>query len=241
VVPHLRCRRCEAERPVVCARCGATRVRALRLGVTRLAEDLQALAGVPVAEVWGPARPGQDDDAVRRAAVVVGTEAALHRAGHADVVVFLEFDAELLAPRFRAGEQALGLLARAARLVAGAAGGRRGERAPGRVVVQTRQPRHPVLEAAVAADPGVLAGAEMELRTALDLPPCSALAVVSGVAADAYGTALREGAPAGVQVTGPVDGTWSVRAPDHAALCDLLAAVPRPAGRLRVEVDPVRA
>jgi len=241
VVPHLRCRRCEGERPVVCARCGATRVRALRLGVTRLAEDLQALAGVPVAEVWGPPRPGQDDDAVRRAALVVGTEAALHRAGPADVVVFLEFDAELLAPRFRAGEQALGLLARAARLVAGAAGGRAGERAPGRVVVQTRQLSHPVLEAAVAADPGVLAGAEMELRTALDLPPCSALAVVSGAAADAYGTALRAAAPPGVQVTGPADGTWSVRAPDHAALCELLASVPRPTGRLRVEVDPVRA
>jgi primosomal protein N' (replication factor Y) len=42
-------------------------------------------------------------------------------------------------------------------------------------------------------------------------------------------------------VRGPLDGTWSVRAPDHAALCDLLAAVPRPPGRLRVEVDPVRS
>jgi hypothetical protein len=32
---------------------------------------------------------------------------------------------------------------------------------------------------------------------------------------------------------------YLVQAPDHDALCDLLAAVPRPAGRgLRVSVDP---
>jgi len=31
---------------------------------------------------------------------------------------------------------------------------------------------------------------------------------------------------------------WVVRAPDHRMLCDALAAVPRPAGRLRIEVDP---
>ena len=73
----------------------------------------------PVAEVWGPAaadggerRPGPPS-----ARVVVGTEAALHRVRDADAVVFLEFDSELLAPRFRAAEQALALLARAARLV----------------------------------------------------------------------------------------------------------------------------
>ncbi len=240
-VPRLRCRRCGRERPVVCARCGATRTRALRLGVSRVREELQALAGVPVAEVWGPAPPGGTDAEVRSAAVVVGTEAALHRVPGANAAAFLEFDSELLAPRFRAAEQALGLLARAARLVAGRAEGPPGRRAPGRVLVQTRQPRHPVLEAAVAADPGVLAAAELEVRRALDLPPCSALAVVSGAGGDAYGAALRSAAPDRVQVSGPVDGVWSVRAPDHDTLCDLLASVPRPAGRLRVEVDPVRA
>ena len=35
----------------------------------------------------------------------------------ADAVAFLDFDQELLAPRYRAAEQALALLARAARLV----------------------------------------------------------------------------------------------------------------------------
>lgn len=238
----LRCRRCGKERPVVCARCGATRMKALRLGVTRVREELQALAGVEVAEVWGPAPADEsEEERIGRARVVVGTEAALHRVPGADTVAFLEFDSELLAPRFRAGEQALALLARAARLVAGSDGGRARDRAPGRVVVQTRQPRHPALLSAVSADPGVLVTAEAEVRRALALPPYCALALLSGPAADAYGVALRRAAPEGVEVHGPVDATWSVRAGDHRALCDLLASVPRPAGRLRVEVDPVRA
>ncbi len=227
---------------MVCAACGATRMKALRLGVSRVREDLEALVGVAVAEVWGPAKlDDKEEDRVEAARVVVGTEAALHRVRHADAVVFLEFDSELLAPRFRAAEQALGLLARAARLVSGADVPRPGDRAPGRVVVQTRQPRHPALVSAVSADPGVLAGAEAEVRRALGLPPFSALAVVSGPSGEAYGHALRRAAPDTVAVSGSVDGKWSVRAPDHATLCDLLASVPRPPGRLRVEVDPVRA
>jgi primosomal protein N' (replication factor Y) len=95
--------------------------------------------------------------------------------------------------------------------------------------------------AAVSADPGVLSTAEAEVRRALGLPPFSALAVVSGAAAEVYGPALRDAAPDGVEVSGPADGVWSVRAPGHKQLCDLLAGVARPPGRLRVEVDPVRA
>ena len=40
-------------------------------------------------------------------------EAVLHRVDRADVVIFLEFDSELMAPRLRAAEEALALLARA--------------------------------------------------------------------------------------------------------------------------------
>jgi primosomal protein N' (replication factor Y) len=237
----LGCRRCGQHRPVVCAECGATTLKARRLGVTRVREELEALAGSPVAEIWGPpAVSGRDPHHVEDASVVVGTEAALHRLTHADAVAFLDFDVELLAPRFRASEQALALLARAARLVS-AAGGTGVHRAHGQVLVQTRQPRSPVLVAAVAADPGVLDAAELEVRQALGLPPCQAMAVLSGAAADVYGAALQASAVPDIEVRGPVDGTWSVRGPDHRALADALASVPRPAGRLRVEVDPLRA
>jgi primosomal protein N' (replication factor Y) len=253
-LPFLRCRRCGRERPVVCDRCGGTRMKALRPGVSRVREELEALAGTPVAAVWGSAPPerakGEQPETLGpEPRVVVGTEAVLHRTDRADAVAFLDFDAELLAPRLRAGEEALALLARAARLVSGApgrapeaAGGTAGGgRARGRVLVQTRLPRHDVLVSAALADPGRLAEAERAVRQALGLPPVTAMAQVSGAAADAYGVALRAAAPEAVEVRGPVDGIWSVRAPDHVALCDLLAAVARPPGRLRVAVDPVRA
>ena len=43
----------------------------------------------------------------------------LHRVDRADVVVFLDFDQELLAVRQRAAEQAMAMISQAARLVGG--------------------------------------------------------------------------------------------------------------------------
>lgn len=237
----LRCRRCDTERPELCTACGSTRMRVVRVGVSRVREELEALAGTAVAEV--SAQSGPDDATLAAHAVVVGTEAVLHRQLVADAVAFLDFDAELLAPRLRAGEQALALLARAATVVAPSGAGRDragAERAPGRILVQTRQPQHPVVTAAVRADPAILAASEAALRAELGLPPVTALAVVSGPAAVAYGPNLAAAAPAGTEVRELAGGSWSVLAPDHDTLADLLAAVARPPGRLRVEVDPVR-
>lgn len=234
------CRRCGTERPALCARCGATRLKALRVGVSRAREELEALAGVPVAEVWGTPGDAPAPGAPDEAAVTVGTEAVLHRVASADAVAFLDFDSELLAPRLRAGEEALALLARAARLVAGRPGAAGAGRAGGRVLVQTRQPQHAVLAAAVSADPGLLSDAEAPVRAELGLPPVTAMALVTGQAADAYGEALAAAAGPALEVHGG-GGTWTLRAADHSQLCDLLERTPRPPGRLRVEVDPIRA
>jgi primosomal protein N' (replication factor Y) len=163
--------------------------------------------------------------------VVVGTEAVLHRVDHADAVAFLDFDQELLAPRYRAAEEAMALLVRAARVTGSRANG-------GRILVQTRLPKHEVIEAALHADPSRVSAAEAERRRALQYPPFSAMAVVSGEAAEGFVAEL--GRPAGVTVLGPTDHRWLVRAPDHATLCDALGATRRPPGRLRVEVDPLR-
>jgi len=81
--------------------------------VSRVREELEALTGRPVGEVTAETGP------LPSAAVLVGTEAVLHRVGPVDGVAFLDFDQELLAPRFRAAEEALALLARASRLVGG--------------------------------------------------------------------------------------------------------------------------
>lgn len=232
----LTCEACGAARPRVCDACGGTRMRILRAGVTRVGEELAALLpGTPVATV--DART----ETLPEAPVIIGTEAVLHRAGEVGLVAFLDFDSELLAPRFRAGEQALWLLIRAARLV----GPRQaGPGRPGihrRVLVQTRLPRHEVLDAAVRGDPGVLAEAEAPRRRLLDLPPHTVLAQVTGDAA-ALAVAMGELALAGVEVSSGAGGLL-VRAADHRRLCDGLAramAAARATGRVRAEVDPLR-
>jgi len=222
----LRCRRCGTERPSVCLSCGATRFRVLRAGVSKARDDLERLAGRPVVEVSADASDPVDD-----AAVLVGTEAVLHRVTRADVVAFLDFDQELLAPRYRAGEEALALLARAARLVGG-------RRHGGRLLAQTRMPTHEVLDAVVHADPGRFALVESARRAALRFPPEAALAEISGEAATPF---VGELDGDGVDVLGPSStGRWLARAADHRHLCDRLAAAPRPGGRLRVAVDPLR-
>ena len=224
---RLRCRACGVERPQVCQDCGATAQRNLRVGVTRAREELEALVGEPVVEVTGATA----DAPLPEGRVHIGTEAVLHQVPAADLVVFLDLDQELLAPRYRAWEEAFSLLARAARVV-----GRRGE--GGRVVVQTRLPHHVVVQSALKADPSLHSAAERARREELRFPPVTALAEVSGAAAAAFVDRLGE--PTGVEVLGPVADRWILRAADHATLSDALAAVPRPPGRLRVAVDPLR-
>jgi primosomal protein N' (replication factor Y) len=229
---RLRCRRCGTERPPICLSCGGLRFRTVRAGVARVREELEALVGEPVVDVTAASEEGAP--ATR---VVVGTEAVLQRIDQADAVAFLDLDQELLAPRYRAGEQAFALVARAARIAARS--GPAGPRANGRVLLQTRLPDHDVVRAAVQADPARVAAAERDQRRLLGFPPFAALAEVSGTAGGAFVEAL--GRPPGVQVA-PLEGDrWLVRAADHQVLCDALATVKRPAGRLRVEVDPQRA
>ena len=221
----LACPRCRLERPRVCQVDGSSALAAVRVGVTRAAEELAKLAGRPVAEVTGATADLPADD------VLIGTEAVLHRVTRADAVCFVELDQELLAPRVGAAEQALALLARAARLVGPRSGG-------GRVLVQTRLPRHPAVLAALHGDPARLADEERPVREALAFPPYAAAVRVSGPAAEAFVTALA--ASPQLEVGEPADGRWLVRAPTTTVLCDALAATPRPPGRLRVEVDPPR-
>ena len=121
------------------------------------------------------------------------------------------------------------------------------DRAPGRIVVQTRVPGHEVFRAAALADPGRLTTAEAEVRRSLAFPPFGTFVGISGEAAEEYVAALRvairEGSRtgmAGVALAGPVEGKWSLRSQDRGELLDLLARTPRPSGRLRVEVDSVR-
>jgi primosomal protein N' (replication factor Y) (superfamily II helicase) len=230
---QLTCRRCGTTRPQVCLSCGGNGFKNLRPGVARVREELEALVREPVTEISATgsrahAASPADADLAR---VVVGTEAALHRVDAAEVVAFLDFDQELLAPRYRAAEEALDLLVLAARLL----GGRRGS---GRLLLQTRLPHHEVVQAALLGDPARVSEAELARRRLLRFPPAGALVTVSGAAAPAF--IERLGQPDGVEVAGPSDGGWLLRADHHRPLLDALAATPRPPGRLRIAVDPLR-
>lgn len=221
----LECPRCGTERPKVCQVCGASAMALVRPGVTRLREELQAAAGRPVMAVTGDTEELADSD------VYVGTEAVLHRVRNVDIVAFLDFDAELLAPRYRASEQAMALLIRAGRLV-----GRRDE--GGRVIVQTYVPDHEVLRAALVGDTSRVTEGELARRRLLGLPPFRALAALQGSDAGAIATAT--GLDVAITVQGALIRTddWTTLG---VALATAAASTPRSKGaRLRIEVDPPR-
>jgi primosomal protein N' (replication factor Y) len=213
----------------------------VRPGVTRVRDDLAAL--LPRTEVASvDAATDAGSAAVSDAPVLVGTEAVLHRTTGprpVGLVAYLELDQELLAPRARAAEQALWLVARGARLL--------DDR--GRLLLQTRLPGHEVVLAVRHGDPMRVVAAETPRREALGFPPFGGLAELRGApeAVAAAGAALAD---AGMTVLGPVaDGPSGssralVRAASVTSLCDALAApavdTARTKGRLRIDVDPRR-
>ena len=225
-----------ADRPMVCDECGATRLRVLRSGVTRVREELAALfPRLRVLDV------DADTDEVGAADILIGTEAVLHRPEirrrRPAVVAFLDFDQELLAARFRAIAQAHWFATRGAQLLVGR------PRDETRLVVQTRQPEHEVVRALVTGHPALVSDAELERRRALGFPPFGALAELTGdeAAVNAAADALT-GFDA-IQVLGPTDGRALVVAPNADALADALVvghAAGRTSGRLRTAVDPPR-
>ncbi len=223
---ELDCLRCGAHRPPVCLVCGASRFANLRPGVTRLREELEAAANRPAVLVTGGG-----DEQPAPAGVYVGTEAALHRVDRADTVAFLDFDREVLAPRYRAAEQAMALLVRAARLVGPRARG-------GRILVQTFMPNHEVIQSALHADPGRLVDTERERRQMLGLPPFGAYGEIRGAGSEEFVASIP--AADGLVIV-PADDGFVARADDWATLGRAVNAGIRPSGtRLRIAIDPAR-
>jgi primosomal protein N' (replication factor Y) len=223
---------------MVCLHCHGTRFKRLRPGIARLRDDLAAL--LPRAEI---AEVEASTEEVPDVPVVVGTEAVLHRVPRGapvGLVAFLDFDQELLAPRFRAAEEAATLLARAARVV--------GPRSRGGVVlVQCRIPDHEVLRAVAGPDPDLVLATEEGRRRLLGYPPYGGLAEIGGdpAAVGALLDLLRERPT--LSILGPTAAGAGVRALVRADTVDELAnalALAAPAaraeGRLRVAVDPPR-
>ena len=222
----LRCDRCAESRGSVCIECGRTAFRALKTGTAGLVSQIERSTGVTAIEVTASTPLDH-----LRGGLFVGTEALLRRVDHADTVVLCDIDRDLGAPRITAPREVLADVARAARVVG----------ARGLVVVQTRDPDHPVVKCLSAVDvDGALAGwleADVALRRNLDMPPYSVLARFSAeralTSADApeidgvEWSVTAESLVARVARGGEV-GSVSAQLADHTGL------------RLRVHVGPVR-
>jgi primosomal protein N' (replication factor Y) len=139
--------------------------------------------------------------------ILVATQAAAkgHNFPRLTLVGVVDADLGLRGGDLRAAERTFQLLAQAT--------GRAGRRdRPGRALLQTYAPEHPVMQALKAQDREAFVAAEMEERQAARLPPFGRLAAVvaSGPDAaqlDAFVQGMAKAAPntEGVEVYGPAD------------------------------------
>jgi primosomal protein N' (replication factor Y) len=209
---RLRCHHCGAERgvPEICPECDAGDLRALGLGTQtdRVDRDSTRRKGAMQAVL----------DAIHagRTNILVGTQmlAKGHHFPDVTLVGILDADGGLFGADFRAPERMAQLLVQ----VAGRAG--RGRR-PGRVLIQTHHPDHPLLKVLVREGYRDFGAAALGERRQADLPPFSCLALLRaeapereramGFLDEARACALRLGDDR-VQALGPVAAPMERRA-----------------------------
>jgi primosomal protein N' (replication factor Y) len=180
---HLHCHHCGAETgvPRACPACGATDLVGVGLGTERVEQAVEKLLpGFPVLRL--------DSDTTRRRSalptalarvkagaplVLVGTQllAKGHHFPHVTLVGVLDADNGLLSSDFRAPERLAQMLVQ----VAGRAG--RAQK-PGRVLVQTHQPGHPLLVRLLRDGYDAWARDALAERRDAELPPYSQLAIL---------------------------------------------------------------
>lgn len=221
------CPRCGSE-VGPCRGCGGGRFQPLGAGVARLVRDVERITG---RDSVGEA--GSD----RR--IVVGTERDLPGMS-TDLAIIVDADGLIMAPHYRAAEDALRLFAR----VVASAGTGRGRRA----VVQTSQPDHPVVEALRRGDPVPLVRDDGTRRAELGFPPGGELlALEVGGGAAGLHDELVEAVGSRAAVLGPAEQgdrlRWLLQGRDLTAAKTVLRGLVgrwREAGaRVRVDADPV--
>jgi primosomal protein N' (replication factor Y) len=179
----LRCHHCGAERdvPATCPECGQADLRALGLGTQRVVDALEARfpnARVDRVDRDSTRRKGAMQevlDAIHggRTNILVGTQmlAKGHHFPNVTLVGILDADGGLFGADFRAAERMAQLLVQ----VSGRAG--RGQR-PGRVLIQTHHPDHPLLKVLIREDYRHFGEAALAERRQAALPPFSCFALL---------------------------------------------------------------
>lgn len=179
----LQCHHCgaTARQPNACPACGSMALKPTGVGTEQLAETLRTMfAEHQVLQIDRDTTKGKDglEKALARvgehSAILVGTQmlAKGHDLNKLSLVVVVDVDGGLFALDFRAQERTAQLLVQ----VAGRAG-RRADR-PGTVLLQTRQPEHPLFHTLLAGGYPAFVAEALPLRDATELPPYGFMALV---------------------------------------------------------------
>ncbi len=264
---QLQCHHCgfTVPRPDVCPSCGTPdMLAACGPGVERIAEEVESiLPGKRIAVMTSDNVHGPDDVAAlvkmiaeREVDLLIGTQmvAKGHHFPFLTLVGIVDADLGLSGGDLRAAERTYQMLQQ----VAGRAG--RADH-PGRVLLQTYDPEHPVLTALIGGEDEKFFQLEKEAREFGGWPPFGRLAalIVSGRdpdVVDQVAGALGRAAPdqEGVRVLGPAPAPFAVLRGQHRRrllmkttraipvqplLGDWLAQIKVPSSvRVRVDVDP---
>lgn len=236
-----RCQACDAgaDRGEVCKRCGNPLAACDECGGRRF-EPLGAGVGRVTEELTRQLGRGSVGDVGSNRQVLVGSEKDLPFVPPTALSVAVDGDSLLMAPHYRAEEDAVRLLARVILTVAKG----RGHRG----LIQTSQPNHRALAALQAGRPVQYLEGLLEERERDLLPPASellAIEVTGGAeapAADLAGLSVD-----GVQVHGPEEGggrsRWFLQGPSlHETRVRLRAMVQRwrDSGlKVRIDADPI--
>ena len=184
----VRCHYCDYEAPLTlrCSGCGVEALVLEGIGTEKLEDTLAAaFPQARVARLDRDVASGKKIEAVlarvraREVDILVGTQmvAKGHDLPSVTLVGVINADAALSIPDFRAGERAFQLLVQ----VAGRAG--RGD-VPGRVLIQTYNPRHPAIVLAAGHDVDSFLERELADRRELEYPPITRAALVRVDAVD---------------------------------------------------------
>ena len=181
--PQLKCHHCLSHRPVPrsCGSCGSIRLTSKGVGTEQLETFLsRKVKDAPIFRV--------DSDSVSTlpalnellqniqktpSAILLGTQMLSkgHHFPRVTCVLIVDSDGLLFSPDFRAEERLLQLLTQ----VAGRSG--RAE-LPGEVLIQTRNPDHPLIQLIAKASYSELAHELLQRRQTLGLPPHGALGII---------------------------------------------------------------
>ena len=265
---RLECHHCGTFTPIpeTCPKCGAEHALVpCGPGVERIAEEVaerfpearRVLLSSDITQSISDLRETLREIADREVDVIIGTQlvAKGHHFPGLALVGVVDGDLGLSQADPRAAERTFQLLSQ----VTGRAGR---DAIPGRGLIQTYMPEHPVIEALVSGDRDAFYEREIAARRAAGLPPFGRLAslLVSGSAREAAETyartiALAAPAAAKIQVLGPAEAPLTVIRGRHryrllvkaAREADLqaylrlwLGQIPKPKGdvRLGVDIDP---